>query len=117
MSIKYDAAFCDMELCKPLHINGRNMSARHLYILKFDFEKLGCSRVDFMGQLKENGIGTQVHYMPVPAHPFYRKLGFRPENYPNALQYYKQATSIPLFYELTDIQQLEIIQKIKELLN
>jgi dTDP-4-amino-4,6-dideoxygalactose transaminase len=56
-----------------------------------------------------------VHYIPVPAQPHYRRLGFKPEDYPNAQNYYREALSIPLFYDLTDEQQKQVMTVIKEL--
>jgi perosamine synthetase len=69
-----------------------------------------------MQELKTRGIGSQVHYSPVPAQPHYRRLGFNPEGYPAAQKYYQEALSIPLFYELTDEQQERVISVIKELI-
>ena len=68
-----------------------------------------------MNQLKSKGIGTQVHYIPIPAHPYYRKLGFQPEDYPNALSYYQEALSIPLFYDLTDAEHCFVVDSLKEI--
>jgi dTDP-4-amino-4,6-dideoxygalactose transaminase len=51
----------------------------------------------------------------VPAQPFYRRMGHSPDLYPNAQNFYREALSIPLFYELFDAQQDEVIKVIKEL--
>jgi UDP-4-amino-4,6-dideoxy-N-acetyl-beta-L-altrosamine transaminase len=111
----YDKAFADMANCRPAQITGRDQSGHHLYILRIDFNSLGRSRAQLMQELRDRQIITQVHYIPVPAHPYYRNLGFKPENYPNALNYYKEALSIPLFYDLTDEQQHYVISIFKEL--
>lgn len=68
-----------------------------------------------MKDLRARGILTQVHYIPVPAHQLYRKLGFKPEDYPHAKKYYEEALTIPLFYDLTDAQQQHVIASVKEL--
>ena len=70
-----------------------------------------------MEELKAHHIGSQVHYIPVPAQPHYRRLGFEPEDYPNAQRYYQEALSIPLYYDLTDGQQERIIKTLKLLLS
>jgi UDP-4-amino-4,6-dideoxy-N-acetyl-beta-L-altrosamine transaminase len=111
----YDEALDGMHNCSPTQRMGRNLSAHHLYVLKIDFEKLGCNRAELMQELKRREIGSQVHYCPVPAQPYYRKLGFRPEDWPNALAYYEEALSIPLFYDLTEEQQQRVITAIREL--
>ena len=112
---QYDDAFVGMRNCRPAQKTGRDMSGHHLYVLRIDFEKLGKSRGQLMRELKERQIGSQVHYIPVPAQPHYRRLGFRPEDYPNAQRYYQEALSIPLFYDLTDGQQETIISVVREL--
>ena len=112
---KYDEAFAGMHNCRPAQVTGRDLSGHHLYVLRINFESLGINRAQFMGALREQGIVTQVHYIPVPMHPHYRRLGFRPEDYPNAQRYYQEALSIPLFYDLTDKQQEQVISATKEL--
>lgn len=112
---KYDQAFARLRHCRPAQITDRALSGHHLYVLRIDFEKLGKSRGQLMRELKGRQIGSQVHYIPVPAQPHYRRLGFKPEDYPHAQAYYLEALSIPLFYDLTDGQQVEVIQAIKEL--
>lgn len=112
----YDTAFASMKNCRPAQTAGRDQSGHHLYVLRIDFESIGQTRGDFMRALKARGIGSQVHYIPVPAQPFYRRMGHCPDQYPNAQNYYREALSIPLYYELTDAQQNRVIQSIKELI-
>ncbi len=112
---RYDEAFLSMKNCRPAQSNGRGYSGHHLYVLRINFGAIGKTRADLMRKLKEIGIGSQVHYIPVPAQPFYRRLGHNPDMYPNSQDYYRQALSIPLFYELTDSQQDQVIAAIKEM--
>lgn len=113
----YDAAFSGMSNCRPAQTTGRDQSGHHLYVLRIDFGSSGLSRGQLMLELKARGIGSQVHYIPVPAQPHYRKLGFRPADYQNALKYYQEALSIPLFYDLTDDQQERVIATLKALIS
>lgn len=112
----YDEAFSQMQNCWPAQ-GGRDLSAHHLYVLRIDFDAANVSRAELIKELRERQIGSQVHYIPVPAHPHYRRLGFQPEDYPNAQNYYQEALSIPLFYDLTDEQQAFVIGTLKELLS
>lgn len=112
---RYDEAFAGMRHCRPAQAVGRDQSGHHLYVLRIDFDSIDLSRGQLMQELKSREIGSQVHYIPVPAHPHYRRLGHRPEDYPNAQKYYQEALSIPLFYDLTDEQQGRVISAIKEL--
>ena len=111
----YDAAFTKMKNCSPAQTEGRDRSGHHLYVLRINYDGIGVSRNQLMQNLRSRDIGSQVHYIPVPAHPFYRKLGFRPECYFNAQKYYQEALSIPLFFKLTDSQQKQVIDAIAEI--
>lgn len=112
---KYDARFSGMRNCRPAQPMGRDLSGHHLYVIRIDYEAANINRGQLIQELRLRQIGSQVHYIPVPAHPYYRRLGFRPEDYPNAQKYYQEALSIPLFYDLTDEQQEMIIAAIQEL--
>lgn len=112
---RYDLAFSAMQNCWPAQTSGREQSGHHLYVLRIDFCQLGLNRAQLMQELKSRGIVSQVHYIPVPNHPYYRGLGHSLKDYPNTQSYYQQALSIPLFYDLTDEQQDHVISAIKEL--
>ena len=55
--------------------------------------------------MRENGIGVNVHYIPVHLQPYYRRMGFKPGDFPIAETYYAGAISIPLYSAMTDEQQ------------
>ncbi|MFZ5589810.1 MAG: UDP-4-amino-4,6-dideoxy-N-acetyl-beta-L-altrosamine transaminase [Pseudomonadota bacterium] len=113
----YDETFAGMSKCRPAQVTGRDQSGHHLYVLRIDFNATGLSRAQFIQELRTRQIVSQVHYIPVPAQPYYRRLGFRPDDYPNAQNYYREALSIPLFYDLTEGQQAQVIAAITELLS
>jgi perosamine synthetase len=112
----YDEAFAGFAGCRPAQCDGRDRSAHHIYVLRVDFEGAGITRARLMRELRARKIVTQVHYIPVPMHPYYQRLGFRPQDYPNALGYYSEAITIPLFYDLTDAQQGYVIDVLAEYL-
>ncbi len=112
----YDNAFAGQNHFWPAQQTGRELSGHHLYVIRIDFDAIGMTRGEVMRALRERGIGSQVHYIPVTAQPFYQRLGHKPTDQPEAYRYYQQALSIPLFFDLTDQEQLTIINTIKELL-
>lgn len=114
---QYDKLFSKINQCLPIQILGRSQSAHHLYVLRINFDALKLNRPQLMLHLRSQGIGTQVHYIPLARHPYYRTLGFQPHNYPNAESYYKEALTIPLFYDLTNEQQNDIFNKLQEILS
>lgn len=68
----------------------------HLYAIRMDFERAGVSRTHVMQQLKEQGIGTQVHYIPVHSQPYYERL-YGSQHLPGARRYYEHTLSLPLY--------------------
>lgn len=112
---KYDEAFARMQNCRPGQTVGRDQSGHHLYVLRINFDAVGMNRGRLMRELRTRQIGSQVHYIPVPAQPYYRRLGFKPEDYPNSQDYYREALSIPLYYDLTNDEQNYVIAVVKEL--
>jgi dTDP-4-amino-4,6-dideoxygalactose transaminase len=111
----YDAAFSGSCYCRPAQSIGRDSSSHHIYVLRIDFAAVAKSRGEIMRQLHALGIVTQVHYIPVPTHPHFRRLGVAPEDYPNAQNYYRDALTIPLFFDLTEADQQLVIASIREL--
>ena len=75
-------------------------SALHIFVIKIDFTSLSLSRNALMQKLRDQGIGSQVHYIPIPMQPFYKDLGFETARYPKAMEYYNSALSIPIFPKL-----------------
>jgi perosamine synthetase len=112
---KYDVAFAAFKNCRPAQVMGRDFSGHHLYVLRIDFKTIGKSRAKLMNELKDKGIGSQVHYIPVPMQPYYQKQGLSLGDYPNAINYYEEALSIPLFYDLENSQQEHIVAVFREL--
>lgn len=116
LAISYDKAFKEFKNLRPAQPeHGRDRSGHHIYVLRIAFDRLKISRGDLMRALRERGIGTQVHYIPVPCHPYYRNLGHNPEAYPEAMGFYQEALSIPLFYDLKDEEQDKVVKAFEEL--
>lgn len=77
-------------------------TAFHLFCVLIDFAACKISRTDCMHTLLDKGIGTQLHYIPLYAHPYFQKsMGDLSAYFPNMEKYYSQALSLPLYYDLT----------------
>jgi dTDP-4-amino-4,6-dideoxygalactose transaminase len=70
-----------------------------------------------MNELRKNGIITQVHYIPIPLHPYYEELGYDVENLPNAMNFYFQVLSIPIYPKLSIIKQFKVYNTLNKLLS
>ncbi len=89
-------------------------SSCHLFNIRINFEESKINKANFINELKKKGIGCQVHYIPVPLHPFYQDKGFNLSDFPNTKKFYNEVLSIPLFYTMSQNQQKYVKQKILE---
>ncbi len=79
--------------------------AWHLYTLKLNLDRLEIDRDEFIEQLKEKGVGTSVHFIPIPLHPFFAAhANLRQNRVPRALELYPRLISLPLFPAMTEEQ-------------
>jgi len=69
-----------------------------------------------MKQLASRGVGSQVHYIPVLMHPYYEKLGFHLQDYPETEKYYNEALTLPVYYDLSIEDQELVIESMHALL-
>lgn len=114
IAFRYLKMLKDIKHIKPLIQDKEiNRSALHIYVLDIDFTKLRISRNQLMQKLREKGIGSQVHYIPIPMQPFYRDLGFEPSDYPSAMNFYNSTLSIPIFPKLRN-KQIKFITRTLE---
>jgi UDP-4-amino-4,6-dideoxy-N-acetyl-beta-L-altrosamine transaminase len=113
----YNQAFRDLpNIITPQEASGVS-SCFHLYVVQINFSGLGKTRAEVMDYLSAQGIGTQVHYIPVHTQPWYQQhYGYKPGDFPIAERYYEHCISLPLFAKMTDAEQQHVIHVIKELL-
>ena len=91
-------------------------SAFHLYVLLIDFRRIKKTRKQIVFKLQKNGIGTQVHYIPIYKQPYYKNNFFTNETkFPETEKYYDNCLSIPLFPTMTMAEMKKVIQSIKNL--
>lgn len=82
--------------------------AYHLYIIEVE------NRLELYNFLRENKVFAQIHYIPCHLMPYYRELGWKEGDFPNAESYYRGCISLPMYPTLTIDEQLFVIYKIKE---
>jgi len=106
---QYDDLFKGFPLLTPYCIE-QSSPSWHLYVIRLENK---AHRKPLFDYLREQDIGVNVHYIPVHTQPWYRKLGFKTGDFPNAEQYYEHVISLPLHTRLTDEQQQQIVTLIK----
>ena len=94
-----------------------NNSAHHLYVVRVKYDELGISRAAFQSELMKMGIGSQVHYIPVPMQPYFRQLGHDINMYPISKEYYKECLSLPVYYALDRAEHGVIVRALETLLS
>jgi UDP-4-amino-4,6-dideoxy-N-acetyl-beta-L-altrosamine transaminase len=88
---------------RPLSTRDGVVHGYHLFVVSIDFVAYGRNRAEVMNRLREAGIGTQVHYIPVPLQPYYRRVSDSgPGQFPGAELYYSRALSLPMYPDLNE---------------
>ena len=92
-------------------------SANHLFPVRIRFNEIAKSRSEIMFELRSLGVGTQVHYIPIPLHPYYSERGYVVDDLPEAMSYYQEALSLPIFPSLSQAKQKHIIKSLFSVLS
>lgn len=92
--------------------NPEAYSAWHLFVIKVN-DKCGKTRKEVFDYLRQNGIGVNVHYIPVHTQPYYQKMGFKQGDFLKAEQFYQQAISLPMYASLSQDEQTYVIETLK----
>ena len=117
LAVRYDRLTSENKYFKSIQQNTRMLSANHLYPIQIDFTKISKSRNEIMLKLREKGVVTQVHYLPIPLHPYYEKLGYSTYNLPNAMNFYFQILSIPIYPNLGKFTQNKVLKYLEKILS
>lgn len=114
----YDKAFAEISAVSPLSVRANSNHAYHLYVVRFEPAHLRTDRNTLFQALRAEGIGVNVHYIPVHLHPFYQeRFDTKPGLCPVAESAYEQIVSLPMFPRMTeeDVQDVIVaIHKVAE---
>jgi dTDP-4-amino-4,6-dideoxygalactose transaminase len=112
---RYNAAFSAIPSLEAPHHYSDRKSSWHLYILRLNLEQLSIDRDRFISELKQRGIGTSVHFIPLHLHPFYQKrFGYKPGDLPSAEAQYRRALSLPIYPTMSDAEINAVIAAVSE---
>lgn len=92
------------------------ISGHHLFVALIDFPRIGITRAAVMKELRKRGVGTQVHYIPVPWQPYYTDR-YGKADYPGAASYYGRCLSLPLFTAMNESDVCRVAHALAEVLN
>ncbi|WP_405278688.1 UDP-4-amino-4,6-dideoxy-N-acetyl-beta-L-altrosamine transaminase [Cobetia sp. Ld8] len=105
---RYDQLLADLPVMIPYQ-HPDSYSGRHLYVIRLELDQVRVNHREVFDALREQGVGVNLHYIPVHTQPYYRDFGFRAGDFPEAERYYEQAISLPLYPIMSDIQQDNVI--------
>lgn len=101
---RYDELMASLPITTPWQ-HPDSYSGLHLYVIRLQLNQIRKSHLAVFEFLRKQDIGVNLHYIPVPAQPYYRAMGFKPGDFPFSEAYYASAISLPMFATLTDEQQ------------
>ena len=114
---EYDIAFATLRTIKPLDTSADVTHAYHLYVVKLEGAQPERSRAAVFEALRKEGIGVNVHYIPVHLHPFYlKRFGTCPGVCPIAEGAYDKILSLPIFPSMEDREVKKVIETVRRVL-
>lgn len=106
IAARYDERLADLPVTLPYQAPG-TYSAYHLYVIRLNPGTPPHRQV--FETMRDQGIGVNLHYIPVHLQPYYRAMGFAPGDFPEAEAYYAQAISIPMYPGLSEADQDQVV--------
>lgn len=112
---RYDQLLSDLPLTLPWqHPDG--YSGLHLYVIRLQLDRIAKSHLEVFEALREEGIGVNLHYIPVYHQPYYARLSFAAADFPASEAYYREAISIPMYSGLDEAQQDRVVAALQRAL-
>ena len=115
LATRYDELLKDLPLTTP-YVSSDTVSSWHIYIVRVDFNRVKKTKQKIFDAMKKKGVALNLHYIPVHTQPYYVRLGTKANDCPEAMRYYAEAFTLPLYVELSDDEQCEVVKALKECL-
>jgi len=112
---QYDLLLSELPLVLPWQ-HPDTFSARHLYVIRLKLKEITKSHKQVFDDLRGLDIGVNLHYIPVYKQPYYQNLGYAFGDCPNALVYYDEAISLPIYPGLDKESQMIVVNALKKVL-
>lgn len=112
---RYDQLLASLPVTTPWQ-HPDSYSGLHLYVIRLQLKKINKTHRQVFEALREQGIGVNLHYIPVHTQPHYQRMGFKVGDYPQAEQYYAEAISLPMYQTLSDDQQDQVVAALQKVL-
>jgi dTDP-4-amino-4,6-dideoxygalactose transaminase len=114
---RYQQAFANCPIGLPAEPDADTRHALHLYTVQIEQSRCGITRDAFLDAMNTRGVGTGVHFLSVPEHPYYQKrFGWRPEQFPQAMRLGRSTVSLPLSPKLNENDVERVIAQVQGVL-
>jgi UDP-4-amino-4,6-dideoxy-N-acetyl-beta-L-altrosamine transaminase len=113
---RYDQLLADLPVTTPWQ-HPDSYSGLHLYVIRLQLDSISKSHRQVFESLRAQGIGVNLHYIPVHTQPYYQAMGFAADDFPEAMAYYREAISLPMFQGLRDEQQDTVVDCLRRALS
>ncbi len=104
LSKRYNEILSTLPIVLPHQLED-TYSGLHLFVIRLKVDEISLTHKQVFDALRENGIGVNLHYIPVHTQPYYKSMGFSEGDYPESESYYREAISLPMFHTMTIEQQ------------
>jgi len=105
---RYDELLAETPVVTPWQ-HPDSFSGLHLYVIRLQLDQIDKSHRQVFEALREQGIGVNLHYIPVHTQPYYQRMGFQVGDFPEAERYYAKAISLPMYPTMSDDQQDQVV--------
>jgi UDP-4-amino-4,6-dideoxy-N-acetyl-beta-L-altrosamine transaminase len=108
---RYNELLADLPVIIPWQ-HPDSYSGLHLYVIRLQLDKISKTHREVFEALRNEGIGVNLHYIPVHTQPYYQSLGFKMGDYPEAEKYYREVISLPMFATINEDELDRVVNAI-----
>lgn len=111
IALQYEQLLSDSAVTRPWQHND-SYSSLHLYIIRLPGGEKKFNHREIFERMRSEGVGVNLHYIPVYRQPYYESLGFSPRDFPEAERYYSEAITLPIYPGLSPQQQQDVVRRL-----
>ncbi|SEG70062.1 UDP-4-amino-4,6-dideoxy-N-acetyl-beta-L-altrosamine transaminase [Vibrio hangzhouensis] len=115
LASRYNELLESLPVVRPYQLED-TYSGLHLYVIRLKLDEITLTHQQVFNALREQGIGVNLHYIPVHTQPYYQQMGFSIGDFPESERYYQEAISLPMFHTMTEAQQDTVVAVLTEIL-
>lgn len=112
---RYNTLLESLPVVRPFQLEN-TYSGLHLYVIRLKLDEITLTHQQVFDALREQGIGVNLHYIPVHTQPYYQQMGFAIGDFPESERYYREAISLPMFHGMTDSEQDTVVSILTDIL-